>query len=297
VLQDVWDPARFVDLVADHGITYTSAATPFLHDLLNAPNLAERDVSSLVRFCCMGAPIPRVLVREAKRRLPGLAVLGGWGQTEEGLVTLGIPGDPEEKIIDTDGYPWPGMEVRVVDAAGAPLPPGSEGALQVRGPFVFVGYAERLAMTEDLFRPGEDGNGDWFDTGDLAFLDAEGYLRISGRTKDVIIRGGENIPVSYVENALYEHPSVDSVAIVALPDPRLQERACACVILAPGAEPLSFSGMQEFLAEKGVAKNYWPEKLVLMTEFPRTPSGKIQKFRLRDRVASTAHDDQRSAVI
>ncbi|QIK77274.1 AMP-binding protein [Nocardioides piscis] len=284
VLQDVWDPAAFVDLVEKHAITYTSAATPFLHDLLAVPDLGERDLSSLTRFCCMGAPIPRVLVREAKAKLPGLAVLGGWGQTEEGLVTLGIPGDPEDKVIDTDGCPYPGMEIRVVDPDGRPLPPGTEGALQVRGPFVFVGYAERLDLTRSLFRP--DPDGDWFDTGDLAHIDEDGYLRISGRTKDVIIRGGENIPVSYVENVLYEHPDVEAVAVVGVPDPRLQERACACLVLKPGAEPLSFAGLQEFLATKGVAKQYWPEKLVLLDDFPKTPSGKIQKFALRKEVAS-----------
>ncbi|QBX56419.1 cyclohexanecarboxylate-CoA ligase [Nocardioides seonyuensis] len=284
VLQDVWDAATFVDLVEKHSISYTSAATPFLHDLLAVPGLAERDLASLTRFCCMGAPIPRVLVREAKAKLPGVAVLGGWGQTEEGLVTLGIPGDPEEKVIDTDGYPFPGMEIRVVDLAGATVPPGTEGALQVRGPFVFVGYAERLDMTRSLFRP--DPEGDWFDTGDLAHVDEDGYLRISGRTKDVIIRGGENIPVSYVENVLYEHPDVEAVAVVGVPDPRLQERACACLVLKSGAEPLTFAGLQEFLATKGVAKQYWPERLVLLDDFPKTPSGKIQKFALRSEVAS-----------
>jgi acyl-CoA synthetase (AMP-forming)/AMP-acid ligase II len=234
----------------------------------------------------MGAPIPRVLVRQARDVLPGLAVLGGWGQTEEGLVTLGIPGDPEDKVIDTDGYPFPGMEIRVVDFDGVLRPAGEEGALQVRGPFVFVGYAERLEMTRALFR--EDPDGDWFDTGDLAHIDADGYLRISGRTKDVIIRGGENIPVSYVENVLYEHPDVDTVAVVAIPDPRLQERACACLVLKAGAPELTFAALQEFLAAKGVAKQYWPEKLVLLDDFPKTPSGKIQKFQLRDAVGRDA---------
>lgn len=283
VLQDVWDAATFVELVEQHGITYTSAATPFLHDLLGAGNLAEHDVSSLVRFCCMGAPIPPAVVRGARDALPGLVVVGGWGQTEEGLVTLGIPGDPEAKIVETDGYPWPGMEVRVVDAAGTVMPPGTEGALQVRGPFLFVGYAERLEMTRALFVP--DGGGSWFATGDLAHLDEDGYLRISGRTKDVIIRGGENIPVTYVEYVLYEHPAVDTVAIVAKPDPRLQERACACVVLAPGAE-LTFAALQEFLAGQGVAKQYWPEELLVLEELPRTPSGKVQKFQLRDHLAN-----------
>jgi cyclohexanecarboxylate-CoA ligase len=281
VLQDVWDPAVFVELVERHGITYTSAATPFLHDTLNAPNLAEHDMSSLVRFCCMGAPIPRVLVREAKQKLPGLVVLGGWGQTENGLVTLGIPGDPEEKIVETDGYPWPGMRIRTVDFEGKEVPPGEEGRLQVCGPTLFVGYAERLEMTRASFE------GPWFDTGDLARIDADGYVNISGRTKDVIIRGGENIPVAYVENVLYENPKVDSVALVAIPDPRLQERACACVILKPGVEELTFEEMQGFLKDKGVAKQYWPERLEILEEFPKTPSGKIRKFELRDQVKET----------
>ena len=277
VFQDVWDPARFVELVEEHGITYTAGATPFLHDSLAAPNLAEHDVSSLVRFCCFGAPIPRALVREARRKLPGLVVVGGWGQTENALVTLGIPGDPEEKLIDTDGYPFPGMRVRVVDDSGTELPPGTDGRLQMIGPFLFVGYAERLEMTRALF------DGEWFDTGDLAHVDAEGYLSISGRTKDVIIRGGENIPVAYVENVLYEHPQIQEVAVVGLPDPRLQERACACVVPVAGAE-LTFDDIKAFLAEKGVAKQYWPERLEVRPELPRTPSGKIQKFRLREQI-------------
>ncbi len=278
VLQDVWDASRFVELVEEHGITYTSAATPFLHDTLNAPNLDDHDMSSLERFCCMGAPIPRVLVREAKEKLPGLVVLGGWGQTENGLVTLGIPGDPEEKVIETDGYPWPGMRIRTTDFEGKEVPPGEEGRLQVHGPTLFVGYAERLEMTRESF------DGPWFDTGDLAKIDADGYVNISGRTKDVIIRGGENIPVSYVENVLYENPKLDAVAIVATPDPRLQERACACVIVKPDAGEFTFEEMQRFLADKGVAKQYWPERLEILEELPKTPSGKIRKFELRKQV-------------
>ncbi|KQY57612.1 MULTISPECIES: AMP-binding protein [unclassified Nocardioides] len=278
VLQDVWDAHRFVELVAEHGISYTSAATPFLHDTLQADNLADHDLSSLTRFCCMGAPIPRAIVREAKEQLPDMVVLGGWGQSENGLVTLGIPGDPEDKIIERDGFPWPGMEIRTVDPEGRTVPAGEEGRLQVRGPFLFVGYAKRLEMTRDLF---EDG---WFDTGDLARIDEEGYVSLSGRTKDVIIRGGENIPVSYIENVLYESPKLEMVALVAVPDPRLQERACACVILKDGVDDFTFEEMQQFLAGKGVAKQYWPEYLRVLADFPKTPSGKIQKFQLRDQV-------------
>jgi cyclohexanecarboxylate-CoA ligase len=275
VYQDVWDPARFVELVERHGVSYTSAATPFLHDTLSAPGLAERETSSLRLFCCMGAPIPRAILREARVKLPGMTVLGGWGQSENALVTLGIPGDPEEKLVERDGYPWPGMEIRVVDFSGTVLPPGSEGRLQVRGPFLFVGYAERLEMTRASFE------GDWFDTGDLATIDDEGYLNLTGRTKDVIIRGGENIPVAYVENVLYEHPGLAGVAVVGYPDPRLQERACACVTLAPGAGGFTVAEMREFLEAKGVTRHYWPERLEVLAELPRTASGKIQKFQLR----------------
>ncbi len=278
VFQDVWDAATFVELVERHRITYTSAATPFLHDTLNAPNLTEHDLSSLVRFCCMGAPIPRVLVREAKKKLPGLVVLGGWGQSENGLVTLGIPGDSEDKIIETDGYPWPGMHIRTVDFGGNEIPPGQEGRLQVYGPTLFVGYAERMEMTRAAFE------GRWFDTGDLAKIDADGYVNISGRTKDVIIRGGENIPVAYVENVLYENPKLASVAIVAVPDPRLQERACACVVLKPDAGGFTHEEMKQFLEDKGVAKQYWPEMLEVLPDLPKTPSGKIRKFELRDQI-------------
>jgi len=276
VLQDVWDASRFVELVEAHRITYTSAATPFLHDVLNAPNLGDHDVSSLVRFCCMGAPIPRVLVRQARERIPGMVALGGWGQTENALVTLGIPGDPDDKLVETDGYPWPGMQIRVIGFDGSALEPGTEGRLQVRGPFLFVGYAHRPEMTASSF---EDG---WFDTGDLARIDTEGYLSIAGRTKDVIIRGGENIPVAYIENVLHEHPDIDIVAVVGVPDPRLQERACACVVLKPGVEDFTLEELREFLLAKGVAKPYWPEKVLVVTELPRTASGKIQKFALRD---------------
>jgi cyclohexanecarboxylate-CoA ligase len=281
VYQDVWDPERFTELVERHRITYTSAATPFLHDTLNAPSSTSRDLTSLRLFCCMGAPIPRAIVREARRRLPGMTVLGGWGQSENALVTLGIPGDPEEKIGERDGYPWPGMEIRVVDFDGTPLPAGQEGRLQVRGPFLFVGYLHRPELTAASF------DGDWFETGDVAEIDADGYLNITGRTKDVIIRGGENIPVAYIENVLYEHPDVAAVAVVGLPDPRLQERACAVVVLRPAAAQnpaaaFTMEAMRAFLAEKGVARQYWPERLELMAELPRTASGKIRKFELRD---------------
>ncbi len=278
IYQDIWNVERFVEMVEEFGIHMTMGATPFLHDLVRAPNLDQHDLSSLRVFICAGAPIPRPLLREARKRLPGVAVLGGWGQTEDALVTLSRMGDSEEKITSTDGLPVPGMEVRVVDGSGRLLPPGQPGRLQCKGPFLFVGYAKRLEMTRASF------DGEWFDTGDFAVIDEEGYVSIEGRAKDIIIRGGENIPVTYVENVLHEHPDIEQVAIVAMPDPHLQERACAFVILKSGAT-LTLADLQQFLQEKGVAKPYWPERVEVVDEFPRTASGKIQKFKLREEIA------------
>ncbi|MFJ7750863.1 AMP-binding protein [Arthrobacter sp. NPDC097144] len=290
ILQDVWNAAEFVELVEQHGIQHTSGATPFLHDLLEAKNLADHDTSSLARFCCMGAPIPRSMIAGAKQRLPQLSVFGGWGQTECCLVTMGHPSDPQDKIINSDGRALAGMQVRVLDLDGSDAAPGVEGRLQVKGPFLFQGYAGKLEQTRSEF------DGDWFDTGDLATLDEEGYLRIAGRTKDVIIRGGENIPVAYVENALYEHPKVDAVALVSIPHARLQETACAAFVLKEGETTLTLAEIQAFLAAKGVAKPYWPERVEVVPDFPRTPSGKIQKFQLRERFAAAVAEAAAAAV-
>ncbi|MDL9978677.1 AMP-binding protein [Microbacterium sp. ASV49] len=283
VFQDVWNVDEFLALVDEHGIQHTSGATPFLHDLINAPGLAVRDLSSLRRFCCMGAPIPGVFLTEAAERIPGMTVFGGWGQTECCLVTMGHPDDLREKIAATDGKALPGMEVRVLTADGALSPVGEEGRLQVRGPFLFQGYVgDDLQTARDLID--EDG---WFDTGDIATMDAEGYIRLQGRTKDVIIRGGENIPVAYVENILYGHPWIDTVAVVALPHPRLQEIACAVVTINPGSPIFTLEDLRAYFAEKGVAKPYWPEQVVVVESLPRTPSGKIQKFQLRAQLEGT----------
>ena len=144
----------------------------------------------------------------------------------------------------------------------------------MRGASLFVGYLKR----PHLYRLDEEG---WFDTGDLARMDAEGYIRICGRSKDVIIRGGENIPVVEIEAALYRIPAVADAAVVAMPDPRLQERACAFVTLRSGGS-LKFEALCRHLAAEGFSKHFWPERLEVLAEMPRTPTGKIQKFVLRE---------------
>ncbi len=280
VLQDVWAAERALGLIQDHRVTFTMASTPFLADLTESPSLGSYDIASFRIFLVAGAPIPRVLVRKATGRLR-VNVVSAWGMTENGAVTTTRLDDPPEKTFATDGCCLPGMEARVVDDDGGPLPlggeavpPGGEGQLQVRGAFNFVGYLKRPEAYA------VDGDG-WFDTGDRARMDEQGYIRITGRDKDIIIRGGENVPVVEVEQMLYRHPAIQDAAIVAMPDERLVERACAYVVPRDG-QTLTFDELIAYLNEQRMARQYLPERLELLQEMPRTPSGKIQKFRLRE---------------
>ena len=279
VMQDTWDAGVAARLVEDEGGTFAMGATPFLADFADFEGMKDHDLGTLSMFVSAGAPIPRALVERASERLQA-RIISAWGMTENGAVTTTRPDDPDEKVFGTDGLALRGMEVRTVDAKGAPAAAGEEGRLQTRGASNFVGYLKR----PELYGVDDEG---WFDTGDLARMDGDGYIRISGRSKDVIIRGGENIPVVEVEGLLYKHPAVQAVAIVAMPDPRLGERACAFVELRSGAS-LAFEEMTAFFFEQKMARQYHPERLEIVEELPRTPSGKIQKFKLRETAQTLA---------
>lgn len=277
IYQDLWDAAEFVRLIERERITFTGGATPFLADTLRAPNLASADTSSLRLFFCAGAPIPASLAGEAGRLL-SCHLTPAWGMSEVGIVTAVLPGDPPEKIASSDGRAIPGAEVTILDAEGMPLPTGEEGDLYARGAFTFAGYVQGRRFTEQFFKPGG-----WFSTGDRARMDRDGYIRITGRSKDIIIRGGENVPVVEIESVLLRHPKVRTVALVAAPHERLGEIGCACVIPEDGETP-TLDDLCAFLAAQQVTRQFWPERLELMTEFPMTPSGKVQKFQLRELV-------------
>ena len=285
VYQDVWNPLEFIELIEEEGITFTAGATPYLQDMMQLEGVESRNIDSLKVFAAMGAPIPVALVKEASKKVK-FAILSGWGQTESGLVTLTKLNDREEKLTGTDGAALYNMEVKVIDADGNPCPPNQEGDLLSRGPALFVGYLKNIEGTLSEY---EDG---WFITGDRAYKDEDGYIRITGRNKDIILRGGENIPVAYVENVLYEQEDILDAQLIALPDPRLQEKACAVISMKPGKQPLSFAELQAFLKEKGVAKQYWPEYLEVVDEFPRTASGKIQKFKLKEKVLESFNEQK-----
>ncbi|PWR20979.1 AMP-binding protein [Zavarzinia compransoris] len=273
VLQDIFAAPEMARQIADERATFTMGATPFLNDLTGHVETTGQGTPTLSVFVSAGAPIPRALVARARAAL-GAAVVSAWGMSENGAVTTTRPEDGADKTTSTDGLALPGMEVRVIDAQGNLLAPGEEGMLQVRGCSNFVGYMKR----PDL--PGLSAEG-WFDTGDIARMDAEGYIRIAGRSKDIIVRGGENIPVVEVEELLFKHAAVAAVAVVGYPDLRLGERACAFVVLREGAS-FSFEAMIAYLKEQRMAQQYFPERLEIVDELPRTPSGKIQKFRLRE---------------
>lgn len=275
VLLDVWDPARAVEIITDREVSFTMASTPFLNDLAGHAEVSGVAVPSLRTFLCAGAPIPGPLVERAQRVL-GANIVSAWGMSENGAVTTTLLDDDPRRSVDTDGCPLPGAEVKVVDVDGAELPVGDTGRLLVRSCSNFGGYLKR----PELNATDEHG---WFDTGDLARLDEHGYIRITGRSKDVIIRGGENIPVVEIESLLYGHPAVAQVAVVAVPDDRLGERACAVVVTKPG-QSFEFDEMINHLSEARVAKNYLPEKLIVVDAMPTTPSGKIQKFKLRQQI-------------
>jgi cyclohexanecarboxylate-CoA ligase len=273
VLQDIWEPKQALELIRDEGITFSMASSPFVADLCSAAEAGGPVSPQFANFCCAGAPIPPVLIERARRVLD-LAVSSAWGMTECGAVTITEPRRTHEKSGSTDGRPLPGIELKVVDTNGRPLPTGQTGQLLVRGNSLFGGYLKRPHLNAT------DAEG-WFDTGDMAYLDAEAYVRINGRSKDIIIRGGENIPVMEIENLLYKHPAVAMVAIVGYPDARLGEKACAFVAVKPG-HSFSLEEMSRYLSENQVTRQYHPERLELMQDLPKTPSGKLQKFRLRE---------------
>ncbi|WP_219217173.1 cyclohexanecarboxylate-CoA ligase [Variovorax boronicumulans] len=273
VLQDIWEPRQAIAAINAEGVSFTMASTPFLSDL--AKTVAESGVAvpTLRVFLCAGAPIPGPLVEQARQAL-GAKIVSAWGMSENGAVTLTQLADDDERSIQTDGCPLPGVEIQVVDVDGHALPAGEVGKLLLRACSNFGGYLKRPHLNAT------DAD-DWFDTGDLARIDARGYVRIAGRTKDVIIRGGENIPVVEIESLLYRHPDIAMAAIVAYPDERLGERACAVVVPKPGRS-VDLPSIFDFLKAQKVAVQYIPERLIVRESMPSTPSGKIQKFKLRD---------------
>lgn len=287
IFQDVWEPSRGVSIMSENGVTYSAGAATFLADMCEAVAAGAPKPEKLRKFLCAGAPIPPALIDRVYREL-NLKVCSLWGMTESLSSTLTEPERALEKSSKTDGRPLDGVEVKVLRSDGSSAPVGETGALKVRGAQMCLGYYKR----EDLDPFDAEG---WFDTGDLAFMDEEGYIRINGRSKDIIIRGGENVPVLEIENLLFKHPSVLSASIVGYPDERLGEKACAFVVLRPG-QTLDLPGLQAYMAGNKVAKQYWPERIIFIDDLPRTPAGKVQKFLLKEKAKEFVDDAQKASA-
>ncbi len=278
VYQDAWNATRLLEAIDEEGITWTLSATPFALDLIDAQKKAKRKISSFRAFVCGGASIPPTVAIALQEHL-GVDLISLWGCTEVGICTIHKLGAPVDVLANSDGIPVEWIELRIVDEHQNPVDLGQEGRLQVRGPSVFEGYLNQPELTRQMQL--SDG---WCDTGDLGRATEDGGVRITGRSKDIIIRGGQNVPVVEIENELIKHARIKEVVVVGIPDPRLGERGCAVVV--PDGEAPTLDDVRRQLEQAGMAKQFWPEYLEIVEAMPRTPAGKVQKYVLRERLAA-----------
>ncbi|EIV8829041.1 medium-chain fatty-acid--CoA ligase [Escherichia coli] len=274
VLLDIFTPDACLALLEQQRCTCMLGATPFVYDLLNLLEKQPADLSALRFFLCGGTTIPKKVARECQQR--GIKLLSVYGSTESSPHAVVNLDDPLSRFMHTDGYAAAGVEIKVVDDARKTLPPGCEGEEASRGPNVFMGYFDEPELTARALD--EEG---WYYSGDLCRMDEAGYIKITGRKKDIIVRGGENISSREVEDILLQHPKIHDACVVAMPDERLGERSCAFVVLKAPHHSLSLEEVVAFFSRKRVAKYKYPEHIVVIEKLPRTASGKIQKFLLR----------------
>ncbi len=275
-LLDRWDPARVLSIMDEEDLGPGGGATIFLTSLLDHPDFAPRHLARMTRFGLGGAPVPVAVAERAEAM--GICVTRAYGSTEHPSITSSPADDPADKRTRTDGRPLPGVEIRIVDPDGTDLPAGHAGEILSRGPELFVGYTD-----PELTATAMDGG--WYRTGDVGVLDDDGYLTITDRVSDLIIRGGLNLSAAEIEEHIIAMPGIAEVAVVAAPDERLGERACAVIRPAPGATAPDLDAVQAHLAATGFPKQKWPESVRVVDEFDRTPSGKIKKRTLRTRIA------------
>jgi acyl-CoA synthetase (AMP-forming)/AMP-acid ligase II len=281
VLQEVFDAEQALALIERERVTHFCCAPAHLVSMLNAPNVARYDLSSLQVMITGGASCPIEVIREVRERFPG-HLLELYGMLECGFQSHTTLDDDPEEVCGLVGRPLRQMGIRVVDDDRHDCAPGTAGEILTYGPSVTIGYYNNPDANARSFSA--DG---WFATGDIGILDAKGYLKIVDRKKELIIRGGANIYPREIEEVLYQHSKVLEAAVVGIPDPRLGERVCACIVLRPG-ESLPFEELIAFLKDK-IATYKLPELFRLLDALPRTPTGKVQKGPLRDIVLEGMH--------
>jgi acyl-CoA synthetase len=272
-LTDRWDPGKALETMVEADITLGGGATIFLTSLLDHPSFAPHHATLIQSVGLGGSPVPAAVAERAERL--GIKVTRAYGSTEHPSITGATPDEPQAKRNRTDGHALDGVELRIVDEEGRDLPAGRPGEIWSRGPDLFAGYTDPELTARALTRDG------WYRTGDVGVLDADGYLTITDRLSDVIIRGGLNLSAAEIEEALMRMPGVAECAVVATPHERFGERACGVLRLRPGATPPDLAAVQAHLGAVGLPKQKWIEELRVVGDFPRTPSGKIRKFVLR----------------
>lgn len=279
VLQDKWAPDEAVDLIVEHGATFTAGTTPFLVELLKAAKAKDEHLPHFRRFSCGGMAVPPQLVRDAHAWFTNTVVGRVYGMSEIPTISLSIATrDDIDNGADTDGQIPPQVDVRIIDLqSGEVLDIGQDGEIVVKAPECFIGYL-RPSDNVDAF----DAEG-YFRTGDIGRITDQNCLVITGRKKDLIIRGGENISAKEIEDALLDHPAIADAAIVAFPHPRMGEGVGAFVVLQDGAT-IDQAELARFLTEAGLAKQKIPERLAIIDALPRNIQGKVQKNLLRERM-------------
>jgi len=280
-LIDVWEPGRVLQAMLDEGCSAGQGSTFFLTSLLDHPDFDPvRHVALMPVIGLGGSAVPAAVGERAERL--GITTTRSFGSTEHPSITGCSAVSARDKRLNTDGVPLPGVEMRLVDDDGHDVAVGEPGEIWSRGPDCFVGYTDP-ALTAAAFAPGG-----WYMTGDVGVLDTDGYLAITDRKKDIIIRGGENVSAAEVEEILVRMPDVAEVAVVAAPDERLGEIGCAHFRMLHGAAAPDLAALRAALGQAGLARQKWPELIREVNEFPRTPSGKIQKFVLRQQLRDEA---------
>jgi acyl-CoA synthetase (AMP-forming)/AMP-acid ligase II len=278
-LTDRWDPARALSIMLEAGIGLGGGATIFLTSLLDDPTFGPAHVELIQSVGLGGAPVPAAVAERGERL--GIKIFRAYGSTEHPSITGATPDEPQAKRNHTDGHALEGVEIRIVDEEGRELPAGQAGEIWSRGPDLFAGYTDP-ALTARVIT----GDG-WYRTGDVGVLDVDGYLTITDRLSDVIIRGGLNLSAAEIEEALMRMPGVAECAVVATPDERFGERACGVLRIRPGQAAPDLTAVQAHLGAVGLPKQKWIEALRVVDEFPRTPSGKIRKFVVRAELRKT----------
>jgi len=269
-LVDVWDPGEVLRLMREEGLGVSGGATYFMTSLLDHPDFGPEHLALMPFAGLGGAPVPEAVTR--RMTALGIVTYRSYGSTEHPSITGANLEDPEEKRLTTDGHPLPGVEIRLTEL----------GEIESRGPDLCIGYTDP-ALTAAAF----DAEG-WYRTGDVGVLDDDGWLTIVDRISDVIIRGGENISAREVEELVMGLDSVAEVCVVAEPDDRFGERAAAFVRPREGATAPTLPELRAHLEAAGLARQKWPEAIYEVAEFPRTPSGKVQKYLLRQQLREAA---------